>query len=281
MNQEAASDATATGKTGTSGALSSEAVREIQLAQELVSAWELQQEVYIPQREARFELILELIARLAPSTPPQLRVLDLACGPGSVSIRVLDRFPDAELVAVDLDPILLTLGRLNQSHQARQPTWVQADLRDPAWPDRLPFTTYDAIVSTTALHWLTGAQLSDLYLQLHSLLTPGGLFLNGDYLPISRPWGTIAETIREIGAARASSAVAAGADDWETWWTKVRDIPFLADQVAEHDRIFADKTSHESPSLAFHVEALRESGFTEVELVWHDLTEGLICALKS
>jgi SAM-dependent methyltransferase len=265
MNQEAALDETA---------------REIQLAQELVSAWELQQEVYIAQREARFELILELIARLAPSTPEQLRVLDLACGPGSVSIRVLNRFPDAELVAVDLDPILLTLGRLNQANQARQPTWVQADLRDPTWTDLLPFTTYDAIVSTTALHWLTGAELSNLYQQLHVLLAPGGLFLNGDYLPISRPWGTIAETVREIGAARESAAIAAGADDWQTWWTKVRAIPFLAEQVAAHDRIFADKTSHESPSLAFHVEALRESGFSEVELVWHDLTEGLICALK-
>ncbi|MGE3288824.1 MAG: trans-aconitate 2-methyltransferase [Pseudonocardia sp.] len=256
--------------------MSSETDR-VALARRLVSAWERQQEVYIPLREVRFELILDLVARLAPAGP---RVLDLACGPGSVSARVLDRFPDAEVVAVDLDPLLLALGRLDRSGRARGPVWVHADLRDPGWTDRLPVTCFDAIVSTTALHWLTGGQLSELYQRLHSLLRPGGVFLNGDYLPPSRPWGTIAATMREIGEARQEVAVAAGADDWETWWSRVRATPELAEEVRAHDETFADKLAHEAPSREFHLEALRDCGFADVELVWHDLTEGLICAVR-
>lgn len=267
-NSEASTDAT-TGE-----------VDRVVLARRLVTAWERQQEVYIPYREARFDLILDLIARLSPSGPDAPRVLDLACGPGSVSARVLDRFPKAEVVAVDLDPLLLTLGKLNLADRERQPTWIQADLRDPAWTSALPFTQYDAIVSTTATHWLTGGQLSDLYQHLHSLLLPGGVFLNGDYLPASRTRGTIATVIREISDARQQATVAAGAEDWESWWSTVRGMPEFAADVAAHDETFQDKVAHESPSREFHLEALRDSGFAEVDLVWYDLTEGLLCAVR-
>lgn len=39
------------------------------------------------------------------------RVLDLACGRGSLAVRATERFLDAEVVAADLDPVLLELGR--------------------------------------------------------------------------------------------------------------------------------------------------------------------------
>lgn len=35
------------------------------------------------------------------------RFLDLACGPGALTARVLRRFPDAEVTGVDTDPLLL------------------------------------------------------------------------------------------------------------------------------------------------------------------------------
>jgi hypothetical protein len=38
-------------------------------------------------------------------------------------------------------------------------------------------------------------------------------------------------------------------------------------------------TDHDTASRAFHVAALHEAGFTDVELLWHDLTEGLLAAL--
>ncbi|MBM9460154.1 class I SAM-dependent methyltransferase [Nocardioides sp. zg-536] len=251
------------------------------LARDLVAEWERQQEVYIAYRENRFALmvdLVELVARPADLGRP-LRVLDLACGPGSATKRVLARFPDAEVVAIDLDPLLVELGRLDQAEATTGPTWLVGDLRDPAWVTQLPHTEYDAVISTTALHWLTGAELSDLYATVHGLLTPGGVFLNGDYLPARRPSGRVAELATEVGRMREERALTAGAQAWETWWERVRAVPELASEVAAHDAALGQRRENQAPSRAFHLEALREAGFSDVDLVWHDLTEGLVCAL--
>lgn len=243
-------------------------------AHDLVTSWERQQEVYIPQRETRFELMLDVIGHRV--TGDRLRVLDLACGPGSATERVLRRFPHAEVVAIDLDPLLLELARLRSTHPV---TWLQGDLAGPGWVEQLPVAEFDAVVSTTALHWLDGGRLADLYRRVRPLVAPGGVFLNGDYLPDSRPSGELAALVGAIGADRERAATADGALDWDGWWDAVRATPELAAHVAAHDEIFADRPRHDAPSRALHLEALREAGFAEVELIWQDLTEGLVCAL--
>ena len=255
------------------------------VARDLVAAWERQQEVYITHRETRFEVMLDLVERLAPVpdvTAPGLRVLDLACGPGSSATRVQHRFGAAEVVGVDLDPLLLALADAasgtDDPTAGRRPTWVQADLRDPSWVQALPPGRFHAVVSTTASHWLTGGQLADLYTQVHGLLLPGGVLCNGDYLPATRPWGTIADAASDIGEARAARTVAAGADSWDAWWARARAEAAFAEQVQAHDEIVTG-VRHEAPTLALHAAALRDAGFVEVELVWHDLTEGLLCAV--
>lgn len=251
--------------------------RRTELAHDLVAEWERQQEVYIPQRESRFELMLDVIGHRV--TGDRLRVLDLACGPGSATDRVLARFPHAEVVAVDLDPLLLELGRLRHADADRQPTWIQCDLAAADWVEQLSLTEFDAVISTTALHWLSGSQLSELYRRVRPLVAPGGVFLNGDYLPMSRPWGELADLTRVLGEAREQAGTTGGAQDWDAWWETVRATPELEPQIAAHDAIFADRPRHDAPSREFHLEALRENGFAAVDVIWQDLTEGLICAL--
>src|SRR5699024_9102788 len=169
------------------------------LARTLTSTWERQQEVYIPHRERRFDLMLDLIEFLSPAPNQIHQVLDLACGPGSALRRILKRFPNSSGVAVDLDPFLLRLGELTQASEDQPATWIRADIRNARWTSLLPIHTYDAIVSTTALHWLTRSELAGLYQQVHSMLSPGGVFLNGDYFPLNSPDGRIASAALEIG----------------------------------------------------------------------------------
>jgi trans-aconitate methyltransferase len=52
--------------------------------------WDAQQEGYVPEREARFTAMLDALADLLPAS---FTALDLACGPGSISQRLLARFP--------------------------------------------------------------------------------------------------------------------------------------------------------------------------------------------
>ena len=58
----------------------------------------------MPEREERFAVIADVVEVVAGGRP---RVLDLGCGPGSLSVRILDRLPAASVVAVDADPVLL------------------------------------------------------------------------------------------------------------------------------------------------------------------------------
>lgn len=252
----------------------------------LVAAWERQQEACIPRREERFALMLDLLAELSPGRQGRPRVLDLACGPGSLSARVLDRFPAAEVVALDRDPLLLELGRVTLADRPNPPAWVQADLRDPAWPDLLPGPAdppagrhFDAVLSTTALHWLGADDLTAVYARGHGLLVPGGLLLNGDYLPSTDPDGPVSTAVQRLADARRDAAVAAGADDWDAWWSRARSAPALAAQVPGHDALAADRAEQSAPTLDQHVAALRTAGFTDVGLVWSDLAEGLLCAV--
>ena len=68
--------------------------------------WDAQQTAYLPDREGRFRAMLDVLHILLPE---EFTALDLACGPGAISQRLLARFPKAQSIAVDLDPVLLTM----------------------------------------------------------------------------------------------------------------------------------------------------------------------------
>ena len=110
--------------------------------------WDTQQRTYVQEREERFHVIADVVTAVAGERPAS----STSAGPGagSLSLRLLDRLPGASVVAVDADPVLLTLG---QRAAAGRPglAWVDTDLRGEDWPAALPPGRYDAAVSTTAL----------------------------------------------------------------------------------------------------------------------------------
>lgn len=70
--------------------------------------WDEQQLRYLPDREPGFAIMFEALDVLVPQ--PFL-ALDLACGPGSLSQRLWTRFPQAQTIAIDDNPLLLRLGQ--------------------------------------------------------------------------------------------------------------------------------------------------------------------------
>ena len=80
-----------------------------QAALEWIAKWDEQQEENLPDREGRFTALIDAVEEGAGRPDPL--VLDLGCGPGTLSARLLDRIPAATVVAVDADPLLLTLAR--------------------------------------------------------------------------------------------------------------------------------------------------------------------------
>ncbi|EEP70064.1 methyltransferase [Micromonospora sp. ATCC 39149] len=131
-------------------------------------SWDRQQEAYLPDREERFAAMLDAVDALVDGDSP--RLLDLAGGTGTISLRALARFPRARITLVDLDPALLALARASLLDRA---TVLCADLSHPGWHDRLPHRDYDAVLTATALHWLPAERLADLYGRTTGAAAPG------------------------------------------------------------------------------------------------------------
>jgi SAM-dependent methyltransferase len=237
--------------------------------------WDAQQQLHIPDREARFTAIVDAVKAFAGSSP---RVLDLGCGPGSLSARVLDRLPQAEIVAIDTDPVLLSIGRgaLGGLHNLH---FVDADLRGD-WTAALPLSPpFDAAVSTTALHWLGLPDLVKLYRTLAGLLRPGGVLLDGDRLDFDHDQKTIADVAR--GVEPEWPPVPEGTEDWAAWWDAVVANPAFADAASERARRGHDHPhENEGHSYEFHRAALLASGFAEVGTLWQRLSNRVMVAVR-
>ncbi|GAA2456776.1 class I SAM-dependent methyltransferase [Streptomyces mauvecolor] len=239
------------------------------------NSWDRQQEWYMPDREERFRVMLDMVEACVGPAP---RVLDLACGTGSITDRLLKRFPDAVSTGVDLDPALLAIAEGTFAGDPRV-TFVTADLKDPEWVRSLPYDSYDAVLTATALHWLHSEPLAALYGQVAGLVRDGGVFMNADHM-IDPATPRINAAERAHRHARMDRAKAAGALDWADWWALAAEDPVLAGPTAKRYEIYGEHADGDMPPAAWHAETLRAAGFAEARPVWASPSDTLLLALK-
>ncbi|MGW0872378.1 class I SAM-dependent methyltransferase [Streptomyces sp. NPDC002740] len=238
-------------------------------------SWDRQQEWYMPDREERFRIMLDMVEGLVGPAP---RVLDLACGTGTVTARLLARLPGATSTGVDLDPALLAIAEGTFEGDDRV-TFVTADLKDPDWPARLPYEAYDAVLTATALHWLHSEPLAALYGQVAELVRDGGVFMNADHM-IDDTTPRINAAERAQRHARMDQARADGVLDWAEWWQLAAKDPVLAGPTARRFEIYGEHADGDMPSASWHARVLLEQGFSEARPVWASPSDTLLLALR-
>ena len=240
--------------------------------------WDRQQEVYIADREERFAVIADVVE--AAVERPDPLIVDLGCGPGSLSARLLDRLPRARIVGVDADPLLLGMARAGYGDRPGL-RLVQADLRSAGWIGRLDLDRApDAVVSTTALHWMSRREFGRLVSDVVALLTPGGVFVNGGHIEEGDLQPRLDNVIRAVREGRARRVQAGGDEDWDAWWKAVEQAPELAELVAARAAAGVEHAKAGQPSYAEHRTLLRGAGFSEVGTVWQCGDERVMVALK-
>ncbi|MEV0451976.1 class I SAM-dependent methyltransferase [Streptomyces sp. NPDC050600] len=238
-------------------------------------SWDRQQEWYMPDREERFRVMLDMVEALVG---PEPRVLDLACGTGSITDRLLRRFPKATSTGVDLDPALLAIAEGYFAGDERV-AFVTADLKDPQWAAALPHDSYDAVLTATALHWLHSEPLAGLYGQLAGLVRDGGVFMNADHM-IDQDTPRINAAERARRHARMAEAKAAGAVDWAEWWALAAADPALAGPTARRFEIYGEHADGDMPAPRWHADTLRAAGFGEARAVWASPSDTLLLAVR-
>ena len=248
------------------------------------ASWDRQQEVYMPDREERIAAMLDAVEAIAEN--PEPRILDLAGGTGTITLRALARFPRLRSTLVDLDPVLLTIAESTLLERSLDPAdgrtgVVAADLNDPSWAKTLPHKPYDAVLTATALHWLAPERLTVLFGEIRDVLRPGGVFINADHLT-DDALPALTERLIARSTARREALVATGAAlSWESWWQRAAADPVLAPLVEKRAQIYPTGHSAEwNPPATWHLDALRAAGFREAGLVWRGGTDAAVAALK-
>ena len=239
-------------------------------------SWDRQQEGYMPDRELRLAALVDIVEAAGGAEP---RVLDLACGTGSISRRLLDRLPGARTVAVDIDPALLAIASASFDGDDRVRI-VRADLGDGSWVGAVGETGFDAVVTATALHWLAEPVLRRLYGDLHGLVRPGGVVANADEMvPAELP--RLTRLLAGLSGRRRAALYADGRPEWDAWWDLAATDPALAGAVAERRRFFGgDHATEFSPPAGWHVAALADAGFAEAGVAWRSGAGAVVAAVR-
>lgn len=130
----------------------------------------------VPHRSAGESVLLEEIPRHVR------RVLDLGSGDGRLLESVLRERPHAKGVALDFSPLML-----DQLH-ARFGPMSRAEIVHHNLEFPLPFLgTFDAIVSSFAIHHLVHERKRQLYEEIWDLLEPEGVFCNLEHVASVSP----------------------------------------------------------------------------------------------
>lgn len=118
---------------------------------------------YLAYADERGRPFVELVARIRASSPAT--VVDLGCGPGTLTRLLIERWPEAEITGIDSSPEMIAKA----SEVGGEVSYEVGDVM--TWA---PFEPVDVLVSNATLQWVPDHL--GLLPRLVSHVRPGGWF---------------------------------------------------------------------------------------------------------
>ncbi len=125
-------------------------------------------------REVLSVALREMREIAGPSMPPIRRLLDVGCGQGRSFELLAERFRPREIVAVDIDPLMVRIARDTAGRCAVPVTVMQGSVKKLDLADG----SVDAIVCHQLIHHCS--QQAQVLSELFRVLAPGGMLLLGE-----------------------------------------------------------------------------------------------------
>jgi len=114
------------------------------------------------------------------------RILELGCGTGELSLKVLERYPSATIVAVDYSARMLDFARAKIESAGYAARWTGIELDFGEWANNPNFSglgdKFNACISSLAIHHLEDEMKLKLFQRIRQSLDAGGCFWNADPL---------------------------------------------------------------------------------------------------
>ena len=127
--------------------------------------------------------------KLVASTaePPQdgrlLRILDLGCGPGRLTVALKDRFPDAEVWGVDVSGPMVRYAHMRAADLGKDVHFVQGLAEETGFPDG----HFDMVFAYILFHEVPASATKAIVKEVRRITRPGGVFQSIDFPAEQRP----------------------------------------------------------------------------------------------
>lgn len=197
-------------------------------------------------------LIAEAAARV---TPGATSLLDVGCGAGNYSLKILQQAPGLEVTLVDLSRPMLdrAVQRVRQATTGRVAAW-QGDIREL----QLGAGRFDIICAAAVLHHLReDDEWHAVFAKFHTALRPGGSLWISDLI--------------EHSDARVQALM------WERYGAYLAELK----DAAYRDHVFDYIAQEDTPRpLMFQLDLLRTVGFKQVEILHKNSCFAAFGALK-
>ncbi len=135
--------------------------------------------------ELRWRLVLEA------DILPGMRVLDLGCGTGTLTILTKQSHLFAKVYGLDADPQALGIAR-HKADQAKVDITLEQGL---AYQLPYPQAWFDRLITSLVFHHLTAQHKQQAFIEAFRVLRPGGKLI---MLDISAPRGAYARLISQV-----------------------------------------------------------------------------------
>jgi len=198
----------------------------------------------------------EIIVRLIPEYPRMVealvaaipfdhstpvRVIDLGCGTGTVAACVLDSFPNAQVICLDLAGNMIAMAQAKLAHYPGV-RYVVSDFNAFDF-----YGKYDVVVSSLALHHLvTDEDKRNFYRRIYNALPSGGVFYNADVV---------------LGSSDFLQ------DVYMKQWLNFMSREVSQDEI-EHKWIPKYQAEDRPAKLIDQLKWMAEIGFADVDVVW-------------
>lgn len=168
----------------------------------------------IPHRTEGEAVLLEHVPKTVQ------RILDLGTGDGRLlALLKIDR-PQVQSIAIDFSPTMLQAARTRFAGDVT--VEVLAHNLDESLPN---LGSFDAVVSSFAIHHLTHERKRSLYTEIFALLEPGGIFCNLEH--VASPTPKLHQRFRQaLGIAHEPEDPSNKLLDVETQLVWLREIGF-------------------------------------------------------
>lgn len=188
-------------------------------------------------------LVMDLLTdAAAAATPHASKLLDIGCGAGNYTLKMLEKLPHLSATLLDLSGPMIERAseRVAGKHEVAIKT-IQGDIREIDFSDN----EFDIILASAVLHHLrTDDEWVSVFSKLHRILRPGGSVWISDLVHHSHP------EVQMVMWKR-----------YGDYLTRVKDEHFK-------DRVFEYIEKEDTPrSVLYQTALLQRVGFTHVEIL--------------